>query len=79
VCEPGLTNEPALTALLPSDLDLVVSKLSDFLDSFQNAYNEWCASGVLSAPEISLDKIYGDCTDVLVNLLNIVDRYVLLF
>ncbi|CAJ0630288.1 15412_t:CDS:2, partial [Entrophospora sp. SA101] len=56
------------------DVQLMVQKLEDFLDTFQNAYKEWSACGITS--DVALDKLYGDCTEVLVNLLNTIDREV---
>ncbi|KAK9728054.1 hypothetical protein K7432_001370 [Basidiobolus ranarum] len=58
------------------DVELMVQKLNAFLDSFQNAYNEWSASGAMLTSDFSLDKLYGDCTEVLMNLLNTIDREV---
>ncbi|CAJ0763127.1 8442_t:CDS:10 [Entrophospora sp. SA101] len=46
------------------DVQLMVQKLEDFLDTFQNAYKEWSACGITS--DVALDKLYGDCTEVLV-------------
>ncbi|ORY01541.1 hypothetical protein K493DRAFT_334919 [Basidiobolus meristosporus CBS 931.73] len=57
-------------------MELMVQKLNAFLDSFQYAYNEWNASGAMLTQDFSLDKLYGDCTEVLMNLLNIIDREV---
>ncbi|CAB4395559.1 unnamed protein product [Rhizophagus irregularis] len=58
------------------DVQLMIQKLENFLDIFQEAYKEWSASGIIIPTDFSLDKIYGDCSEVLVNLLNTIDREV---
>ena len=55
-----------------SDLEVVVAKLSAFLDSFQQAYAEW--TGMNLSRDFSLDKIYGDCTDVLMHIFDVLER-----
>jgi hypothetical protein len=52
----------------------VAVKLTAFLDSFQSAYQEWSDNGVINSSAFSLDRIYGDLSDVLVNLLEMIDR-----
>ena len=52
---------------------MIRSKLSEFLDSFQQAYKEGIDTGMLDQ-NISMDKIYGDLTEVLVSLLQSIDR-----
>jgi len=49
------------------DADLVAAKLSKFLDQFQSAYLETAASGGLPNGG-ALEKIAGDCTDILLAL-----------
>lgn len=50
--------------------------MNAFLDNFRQVYDEWSASGALAGVNYNLDRLYGDCTDVLVNLLDLLDRYV---
>lgn len=47
-------------------------KLSEFLDHFEQAYKDWTKAGIVGA-ETNLDKIYGDLTDVLMGLLNVIE------
>lgn len=63
------------------DVDLMIHKLNEFLDSFQTTYQEWTSSGILKASNadstnFSLDRFFGDCSEVLVILLNTIDREV---
>lgn len=58
-------------------------KLSEFLDGFQGAYQEWSAlipdnvagTGVATAAPSasSLDSLYGDLTSVITELLDLLD------
>ena len=52
-------------------LDIKLDKLSAFLDSFQQAYAEFKTP---LGCGVSLDSFYGDCSDMLVSLLDLVDR-----
>jgi hypothetical protein len=54
-------------------LDVKLDKLSEFLDSFQQTYAEFKAP---SNHGVSLDSFYGDCSEVLVSLLDLVHRSV---
>ncbi|CAG8450051.1 14010_t:CDS:10 [Funneliformis caledonium] len=47
------------------DVQLMIQKLENFLDIFQEAYKEWSASGIIIPTDFSLDKLYGDCSEVL--------------
>ncbi len=53
-------------------LEVKLDKLSAFLDSFQQTYAEFKST---SNHGVSLDSFYGDCSEVLVSLLDLVDRY----
>ena len=55
-----------------SDTEIARQKLTVFLDSFQIAYKEWG----FEEPGFTLDRIYGDCTEVLISILNIIDKFV---
>ncbi len=57
-----------------ADMHIVIAKLSAFLDSFQSAYKEWSDSGAINASSLSLDRIYGDLSEVLVNIVDLIDR-----
>ena len=50
-------------------------KLGEFLDSFQKHYLELVQGGYLV--EVSLDKIYGDLGDILVEMVEVIERFVL--
>ena len=51
-------------------VSLKCAKLSDFLDSFQLAYKE--LQNKEHGPD--LDNFFGDCSDILIALLDLVDR-----
>ncbi|CAI2168975.1 19330_t:CDS:10 [Funneliformis geosporum] len=40
------------------DVQLMIQKLENFLDIFQEAYKEWSASGIIIPTDFSLDKLY---------------------
>jgi len=42
-----------------------------FLDSFQSAYQEW---GLQEGASLSLDKLYGDCTEILLSILETIEK-----
>eukprot|EP01132_Coremiostelium_polycephalum_P007664 gene7664-9429_t len=54
------------------DAGIMTKKLNNFLDSFQDTYKELVESGQIKS--IDLDKIFGDCSDILVALLDLVER-----
>ncbi|GAM25725.1 hypothetical protein SAMD00019534_089000 [Acytostelium subglobosum LB1] len=54
------------------DPSLMTIKLNHFLDSFQESYKDMLESGQIKS--IDLDKIFGDCSDILVSLLDLVER-----
>jgi hypothetical protein len=55
----------------------MLSKLVEFLDMFETMYNEWLHNNESTTHEkLSLDKIYGDCTEFLLDLLHVLDRQV---
>lgn len=47
-------------------------KLAEFLDAFQKYYMELVQGGYLV--EVSLDKIYGDLGDILVEMVEVIER-----
>ena len=47
-------------------------RLLDFLNSFETAYHEVAGD---DAVNFSLDKFYGDCTEVLLSLLSTIETY----
>jgi hypothetical protein len=54
-------------------LEVKLDKLSAFLESFQQTYAEHKST---SNHVVSLDSFYGDCSEVLDSLLDLVDRWV---
>lgn len=64
--------EAAQNEVSKHDVTLITSKLSAFLDTFQQSYVEFKAAG----HEVSLESFYGDCSEVLVSLLDLVDKSV---
>lgn len=54
-------------------LEVKLEKLSAFLELFQQTYAEYKSA---SNQGVSLDSFYGDCSEVLDSLLDLVDRCV---
>ena len=69
----GPTAGSSLAAHTSSDVEAAQQRLVDFLDSFQVAYQQLAGE---DAANFSLDKLYGDCTEVLLSLLHTVETYV---
>jgi hypothetical protein len=71
--------EVAVAELNKSDgrLVLVSQKLSAFLEAFQNAYHEFKSefSKSSSSTSSALNAFYGDCTELLEHLIELVDRH----
>ena len=55
------------------DAALLQSRLAAFLDSFRDSYSEWTADE--QPGSFVIDKVYGDCTEILTALLGIVEVY----
>lgn len=53
-------------------MDQARKKLLDFLESFQTAYQQSAGS---DSGAFSLDKLYGDCTELFLSLLDTIDKY----
>jgi hypothetical protein len=49
-------------------------QLDEFLGAFQEAYNEQVQVLLPTHVNTRLDKIYGDCSEILVNLLYTIER-----
>ena len=70
--------EVAQAELSKSDgrLVLVSQKLSNFLEAFQSAYTEFKSEfDKPSSKSSSLQAFYGDCSELLLSLLEIVDHH----
>lgn len=70
--------EVAQTELNKSDgrLVLVSQKLSAFLEAFQSAYHEFKSEfSKSSSSSTALNAFYGDCSELLLSLLELVDRH----
>lgn len=60
-------------------LVLVSQKLSAFLEAFQSAYNDFKNEFSKSTTSSSaLNAVYGDCSELLLSLLELVDRHALM-
>jgi len=66
---------PRTITLSLRDAEVKRQRLTLFLDSFQQAHHEL---DLEDAVGVSLDKVYGDLTEVLVGLLRVIDRCVCL-
>ncbi|KAF9972621.1 hypothetical protein BGZ73_004227 [Actinomortierella ambigua] len=62
------------SALDRSDAATVAQRLIAFLDAFFEAYQEQAASSDPDLTELSVDKLYGDCTDILGALFEAVEK-----
>ncbi|KAF9574448.1 hypothetical protein EC968_006432 [Mortierella alpina] len=49
-------------------------KLSTFLDTFDEAYNEMRIQAELEQTDMSMERLYGDCSDIMITLFNAVER-----
>ncbi|RKP11214.1 hypothetical protein THASP1DRAFT_27053, partial [Thamnocephalis sphaerospora] len=58
------------------DAVVVRERLCEFLDTFSTAHADWMQAGVSAGVGAPLDKFYGDCSEVVVNLLFTVESEV---
>ncbi|KAF9958547.1 hypothetical protein BGZ72_000216 [Mortierella alpina] len=49
-------------------------KLSTFLDTFDEAYNEMRVQAEQEQTEMSMERLYGDCSEIMITLFNAVER-----
>ncbi|KAK3824388.1 MAG: hypothetical protein JOS17DRAFT_264245 [Linnemannia elongata] len=57
-----------------SDVQSVAQKLNVFLDTFDEAYREVVPQAELEQTEMSIERIYGDCSEVMMTLFNSIER-----
>ncbi|KAG0040889.1 hypothetical protein BGZ82_006762 [Podila clonocystis] len=56
------------------DVQTVAQRLDVFLDTFEEAYQEMIPQAALEQTEISTEKIYGDCSEIMTTLFNAIER-----
>ncbi|KAF8947444.1 hypothetical protein BGZ47_009182 [Haplosporangium gracile] len=57
-----------------NDVQTVAQKLNVFLDTFDEAYQEVVPQAELEQTEMSIERIYGDCSEVMIILFNAIER-----
>ncbi|KAF9094662.1 hypothetical protein BGX23_001775 [Mortierella sp. AD031] len=57
-----------------NDVQTVAQKLNIFLDTFDEAYREVVPQAELEQAEMSIERIYGDCSEVMITLFNAIER-----
>lgn len=62
-----------------SDTSVVYTKLNTFLDSFRDSFNDFVPGGgqgneVGPTSSVDVDSLFGDCKDILLSLLDLVER-----
>lgn len=59
------------------DIHEIKEKLGIFLNSVKNSYNEWIETKPFDKErEYSFDSLFGECTNILLNLLDFIIKYV---
>ncbi|KAF9934047.1 hypothetical protein FBU30_003557 [Linnemannia zychae] len=56
------------------DVQTVAQKLNIFLDTFDEAYREVVPQAELEQTEMSIERIYGDCSEVMISLFSAIER-----
>lgn len=64
--------------MISGDVQTVAQRLDVFLDTFEEAYQEMIPQAALEQTEVSTEKIYGDCSEIMTTLFNAIERYFLL-
>jgi hypothetical protein len=57
-----------------SDVQTVAQKLTTFLDTFDEAYQEMIPQAEAEQMEMSIERVYGDCSEIMTTLFNAVER-----
>ncbi|KAI8051498.1 hypothetical protein BDF22DRAFT_744509 [Syncephalis plumigaleata] len=68
--------EEYLLASNRDEFHAMAIQLDEFLEAFQEAYNEQVQAMLSVHVNTRLDKIYGDCSEIVVNLLYTIERIV---
>ncbi|KAF9581511.1 hypothetical protein BGW38_001445, partial [Lunasporangiospora selenospora] len=55
------------------DVQTVAQRLTIFLDTFDEAYREMIPQAELEESEISVERIYGDCSEIMTTLFSAVE------
>jgi len=69
---------PPLTCVLlfhSVEAEIIAQKLTAFLETFDESYHEMISQAELEQTPLSVEKLYGDCSDVLITLFNDFERY----
>ncbi|KAF9364320.1 hypothetical protein BGX34_001906 [Mortierella sp. NVP85] len=57
-----------------SDVQTVAQKLTAFLDTFDEAYQEMIPQAEAEEMEMTIERVYGDCSEIMTTLFNAVER-----
>ncbi|KAI9596475.1 hypothetical protein BDF19DRAFT_421513 [Syncephalis fuscata] len=68
--------EEYLLASSQEESPAMTVQLNEFLTAFEEAYAEWTQVSLSTHISATLDKLYGDCSEILVNLLYTIERVV---
>ncbi|KAG0376504.1 hypothetical protein BGX24_007644 [Mortierella sp. AD032] len=60
--------------MIRHDVQTAAHKLNVFLDTFDEAYREVVPQAELEQTEMSIERIYGDCSEVMITLFNAIER-----
>ncbi|KAF9964878.1 hypothetical protein BGZ70_005793 [Mortierella alpina] len=56
------------------DVQATALKLSSFLDTFDEAYNEMKIQAEQEHTDMSMERLYGDCSEIMITLFNAIER-----
>ncbi|CAO3569266.1 unnamed protein product [Mortierella alpina] len=56
------------------DVQATALKLSTFLDTFDEAYNEMKVQVEQEHTDMSMERLYGDCSEIMITLFNAIER-----
>jgi len=59
---------------LCSDVQATALKLNTFLDTFDEAYNEMKVQVEQEHTDMSMERLYGDCSEIMITLFNAIER-----
>ncbi|KAI9239328.1 MAG: hypothetical protein BYD32DRAFT_434967 [Podila humilis] len=60
--------------MISGDVQTVAQRLDVFLDTFEEAYQEMIPQAALEQTEVSTEKVYGDCSEIMTTLFNAIER-----
>ncbi|KAG0349406.1 hypothetical protein BG004_006435 [Podila humilis] len=70
----SIADKRQTSCLSVGDVQTVAQRLDVFLDTFEEAYQEMIPHAEQEQTDVSTEKIYGDCSEIMTTLFNAIER-----